>query len=114
MKPSRTFFSKVILVASTCITLLASAGEQIAPPGGIPCEADWINRSRFDSVATLGFLKYLERQAEQTGDAGLQLRVTIPRQSRGHSGCEPLEAAARGRLRGPSFLGPPMGGYSSP
>ena len=40
--------------------------------------------------------------------------VTIPRQSRGHSGCEPLEAAARGRLRGPSFLGPPMGGYSSP
>ncbi len=41
-------------------------------------------------------------------------RVTIPRQSRGHSGCEPLEAAARGRLRGPSFLGPPMGGYSPP
>ena len=25
------------------------------------------------------------------------IQVTIPRQSRGHSGCEPLEAAARGR-----------------
>ena len=24
-------------------------------------------------------------------------RVTIPRQSRGHSGCEPLKAAVRGR-----------------
>lgn len=25
------------------------------------------------------------------------LPVTIPRQSRGHSGCEPLKAAVRGR-----------------
>ena len=25
------------------------------------------------------------------------LKVTIPRQSRGHSGCEPLKAAVRGR-----------------
>jgi len=40
MKTSRTFFSKVILAASTCITLLASASEQTPPPGGIPCEAD--------------------------------------------------------------------------
>lgn len=33
------------------------------------------------------------------GTAGLLLatRVTIPRQSRGHSGCEPLKAAVRGR-----------------
>ena len=28
---------------------------------------------------------------------GKHLKVTIPRQSRGHSGCEPLKAAVRGR-----------------
>ena len=93
MKTSRTFFSKVILAASTCITLLASASEQIAPPGGIPCEADWINRSRFDSVATLGFLKYLERQAEQTGDAGLQLRLGLIRKTRDGLWTAPLDGS---------------------
>ena len=30
-------------------------------------------------------------------DADLVQQVTIPRQSRGHSGCEPLKAAVRGR-----------------
>ena len=76
MKTSRTFFSKVILAASTCITLLASAGEQTPPPGGIPCEADWINRSRFDSVATVDSLKFLERLAER-GEVAAQLRLGL-------------------------------------
>ena len=30
-------------------------------------------------------------------DFGKGVQVTIPRQSRGHSGCEPLKAAVRGR-----------------
>ena len=32
-----------------------------------------------------------------SGTMGLMSAVTIPRQSRGHSGCEPLKAAVRGR-----------------
>ena len=34
---------------------------------------------------------------ERTSRQGLGPQVTIPRQSRGHSGCEPLKAAVRGR-----------------
>lgn len=42
---------------------------------------------RLESVKLVQFLLYEQQE----------FRVTIPRQSRGHSGCEPLKAAVRGR-----------------
>ena len=59
---------------------------------------------RYESAGEV-MTKLVELDAEpQTVRAGIQSAgitsfgsVTIPRQSRGHSGCEPLKAAVRGR-----------------
>lgn len=59
--------------------------------------------SSLDAQATMAIIALAAALCKQPGIDGQKLRldfldaVTIPRQSRGHSGCEPLEAAARGR-----------------
>jgi len=68
-------FRLISLLATAFATALPiSASEQVLPPGGNPCEADWINRSQFDSLPTLGFLNFLERAAER-GEVAVQLRL---------------------------------------
>lgn len=42
-------------------------------------------------------IERLDADAALRSEAMLDELVTIPRQSRGHSGCEPLKAAVRGR-----------------
>lgn len=43
------------------------------------------------------YLQYSDDRMRFDNVMFLYMPVTIPRQSRGHSGCEPLKAAVRGR-----------------
>ena len=61
----------------------------------------WIFRYRYggkEREMGLGPLHTVSlAEAREKALAQRKLLVTIPRQSRGHSGCEPLKAAVRGR-----------------
>lgn len=73
--------STTAVAALLCAAFTAMASEQILPPGGYACEADWINRSRFDTIGSLVELKYLERFAER-GEVGAQLRLGLIKKTR--------------------------------
>ncbi len=64
------------LIATALTGFSASASEQVLPPGGNPCEADWFSRSQFDSLPTLGYLNFLEKAAER-GEVAVQLRLGL-------------------------------------
>lgn len=57
------------------------ASEQNPPYGGLACEVDWINRSRFDAVASIESLQFMERTAER-GELAAQLRLGLLRSTR--------------------------------
>jgi len=80
-KQNRFLKNTYVLIAAACFAVSGTATEVIPPPGGIPCEADWTNRSRFDTVASAGYLQYLERQAER-GELAVQLRLGLVRSTR--------------------------------
>jgi hypothetical protein len=68
--------------------LLVPANGQVQTPGGTSCEADWINRGRFETMGSLVELRSLERFA-QRGDVGAQLRLGLMRRTRDGSWSAP-------------------------
>lgn len=64
-----------------CFSPALQASEHIMPPGGDPCEADWMNRSDFRTMAYAHEVKYLEGNAGR-GDVGAQLRLGLLRSAR--------------------------------
>lgn len=70
-----------LLLALPILSASALAGENVLPPGANPCEADWVNRSEFDTLRSLAELKYLESFA-QRGEVGAQLRLGLVRSTR--------------------------------
>jgi hypothetical protein len=80
VQPRRLLRPTALLAATLCFATVGTASEQIPRYGAPPCEADWINRSHFDVVGSLGELRYWEQAAER-GDVGFQLRLGLLRKS---------------------------------
>ena len=79
-------FAATLLLGLSAIMLafsVPSSAGPLGPPalGEIPCETDWLNRSRFDTVPSVGWLKRIEQEAER-GDLGAQLRLGYVRKTR--------------------------------
>jgi TPR repeat protein len=70
-----------VLALQLSLMSCAYASDIVMPLGSQPCEADWINRSRFDSVGTESQLHLLELAASK-GNATAQLGLGMVRRTR--------------------------------
>ncbi|WP_369662811.1 hypothetical protein [Variovorax sp. V15] len=80
MKPIN-FFYLTLAAGLIHAVFLVPANGQVPTPGGTACEADWANRSRFETMGSLVELRNLEGFAKR-GDIGAQLRLGLVRRTR--------------------------------
>jgi len=80
MISSATPFVFIVLLGALSVSPVLQASEHIMPPGGDPCEADWMNRSDFRTVPLISDAQIIERYAER-GDVGAQLRLGLLRRT---------------------------------
>lgn len=71
-------FPMITLLGVLCVSPTLQASDHIMPME--PCEADWINRSDFRTMAFTRQVKSLEGDAER-GDVGAQLRLGLLRRT---------------------------------